>query len=62
VIGGDLELHHPALSGYDGAGSGIDRILVAGAPGMPLLACPQARRVQNGVVPSDHAPVERVVG
>jgi endonuclease/exonuclease/phosphatase family metal-dependent hydrolase len=62
VIGGDLNLRGPALPGYEGAGSGIDHLLVSGAAAGPLLTWPRGRRVQNGVVLSDHAPVERVVG
>jgi len=62
VIGGDLNLVQPALSGYKGGGEGIDHVLVAGITGTPLQVWPPQRRVQNGVVLSDHAPVERLVG
>jgi exonuclease III len=62
VIGGDLNLLQPVVPGYDGAGDGIDHILVAGATAGPLIVWERARRVQNGLVLSDHAPVERLVG
>jgi endonuclease/exonuclease/phosphatase family metal-dependent hydrolase len=62
IVGGDLNVVRPALSGYEGDGEGIDHILVAGLPAGPLRVWPRSRRVQNAVVLSDHAPVERVVG
>jgi hypothetical protein len=37
-------------------------VLVAGLPATRLTVWPLEQRVQNGVVLSDHAPVERVVG
>jgi len=62
VIGGDLNIVRPVLSGYDGDGEGIDHVLVSGVEAGPLLVWPVSRRVQNAVVLSDHAPVERLVG
>ena len=62
IIGGDLNLIHPVLAGYEGGGDGIDHVLVAGLPAGPLTVWPASRRVQNAVVLSDHAPVERVIG
>jgi endonuclease/exonuclease/phosphatase family metal-dependent hydrolase len=62
VIGGDLNLVRPALPGYEGGGDGIDHVLVAGLPAAPLTVWPASRRVQNAVVLSDHAPVERLIG
>jgi len=62
IVGGDLNIVRPELAGYEGAGEGIDHVLVAGVGAEPLLVWPQSRRVQNGVVLSDHAPVEREVG
>jgi hypothetical protein len=50
------------LAGYEGGGDGIDHVLVAGLPADPLTVWPASRRVQNAVVLSDHAPVERVIG
>jgi endonuclease/exonuclease/phosphatase family metal-dependent hydrolase len=40
---------------------GIDDVLVRGAPATPLTVWPAERRRQNGVVLSDHAPVELTV-
>ena len=63
LIGGDLNHRDPMLPGYDsGDGGGIDHILVAGIAGGPLTVWEPSRRVQNGLVLSDHAPVERRVG
>ena len=62
IVGGDLNIVRPALSGYDGDGEGIDHVLVAGLRTGPLLVWPRSRHMQNAVVLSDHAPVERVVG
>lgn len=50
------------LGRTEGAGHGIDHILVAGAAAGPLTVWERSRRVQNGLVLSDHAPVERLVG
>ena len=64
IIGGDLNIVSPALEGYDGdgEGEGIDHILVAGIPAAPLVVWAESRRMQNAVVLSDHAPVERLLG
>jgi endonuclease/exonuclease/phosphatase family metal-dependent hydrolase len=62
IIAGDLNLKRPTLPGYVDGGDGIDHVLVAGAPAGPLLVWPRERRMQNGHVLSDHAPVERLVG
>jgi endonuclease/exonuclease/phosphatase family metal-dependent hydrolase len=62
IIGGDLNIVSPALEGYDGDGDGIDHILVAGIPAAPLVVWAESRRMQNAVVLSDHAPVERLLG
>ena len=62
VIGGDLNLVQPVLAGYEGGGEGIDHVLVAGIRAAPLQVWPPQRRVQNGIVLSDHAPVERLLG
>ena len=42
--------------------SGIDHVLVRDAATEPLIVWPVERRVQNGHVLSDHAPVELRVG
>jgi endonuclease/exonuclease/phosphatase family metal-dependent hydrolase len=67
VIGGDLNIVRPVLAGYDGDGyevngDRIDHLLVGGLDATPLVVWPESRRVQNAVVLSDHAPVERMVG
>ena len=62
ILAGDLNHHEPALPGYENGGRGIDHVLVAGATAGPLIVWEHERRVHNGQVLSDHAPVERVVG
>lgn len=62
ILAGDLNHHEPALPGYENGGRGIDHILVAGVTAGPLNVWQRDRRVHNGRVLSDHAPVERVVG
>ncbi len=44
--------------GFSGPGSGIDHILVRGAPATPLRRWPDEQRVLAGRLLSDHAPVE----
>lgn len=58
VLAGDLNLRAPSLPGWSGGGPGIDHVLVRGATATPLRIWPRARRMQNGAVLSDHAPVE----
>jgi endonuclease/exonuclease/phosphatase family metal-dependent hydrolase len=62
VIAGDFNLVEHALDGYSSPGSGIDHVLVRGVASTPLEVWPAGRRVQNGQVLSDHAPVELRVG
>jgi len=62
ILAGDLNFVAPALPGYEGLGGDLDHILVAGALAGPHVVWPRERRVHNGRVLSDHAPVERVVG
>lgn len=57
VLAGDFNLRDPDLPGPN-----IDHIVVAGAPHGPLEVWPLERRSQNGVVLSDHAPVEVRIG
>jgi endonuclease/exonuclease/phosphatase family metal-dependent hydrolase len=61
IVGGDLNIFRPSLPGFAGDGDGIDHVLVSGLEAGPLAAWPQERRMQNAVVLSDHAPVERIV-
>jgi endonuclease/exonuclease/phosphatase family metal-dependent hydrolase len=62
VLAGDFNVVAPRLDGYSEAGPGLDHVLVRGAPTGSLRVWPHERRVQNGVVLSDHAPVELVIG
>lgn len=62
VLAGDFNLQVPRLDGYSPPGPGIDHVLVRGAPVTPLVVWPEERRVRDGAVLSDHAPVEAVVG
>lgn len=62
VLAGDFNVRGPELPCFDAGGPGIDHALVRGASAGPLVAWPRERRVHNGVVLSDHAPVEREVG
>jgi endonuclease/exonuclease/phosphatase family metal-dependent hydrolase len=60
VLAGDFNASL-ALPGFSPPQGGIDDILVRGAVATPLHVWPVERRRQNGVVLSDHAPVEMTV-
>jgi hypothetical protein len=62
IVAGDLNLRLPELEGYGGAGAGIDHVLVAGAGAEPVVSWPPERRTRRGILLSDHAPAERLVG
>ena len=65
VLAGDFNLrseHVVDLPGWSELGSGIDHVLVRGLVATPPTGWPEERRRQNGVVLSDHAPVEVTVG
>jgi endonuclease/exonuclease/phosphatase family metal-dependent hydrolase len=62
VLAGDLNLRDPILEQFEGAGRGIDHILVRGAVATPLVVWPLERHTLGGLVLSDHAPVEREIG
>ncbi len=62
VLAGDLNVHPPQWEGWSEPGEGIDQVLVRGAAAGRLAVWPPERRVHNGVVLSDHAPVELVIG
>jgi endonuclease/exonuclease/phosphatase family metal-dependent hydrolase len=65
VLAGDFNLraqHLRELQGWSALGPGIDHVLVRGLAASPLDSWPPERRRQNGVVLSDHAPVEVTVG
>ena len=57
VLAGDFNLRDPELPGPN-----IDHVVVAGATHGPLVVWDRERRVQNGAVLSDHAPVEVEIG
>ena len=57
VLAGDFNLRDPDLPGPN-----IDHIVVAGIEHGRLEVWPRARRLHNGVVLSDHAPVEMRIG
>ena len=57
VLAGDFNTSL-TLPGFSTPHGGIDDILVRGAEVTPLDVWPLERRRQNGVVLSDHAPVE----
>jgi endonuclease/exonuclease/phosphatase family metal-dependent hydrolase len=60
VIGGDFNCvaAHIALDGYSDPGPGIDHIAVRGAAPSPLRVWRDDLRRRNGLLLSDHAPVE----
>jgi endonuclease/exonuclease/phosphatase family metal-dependent hydrolase len=62
VLAGDFNLLQPQLDGYSAPGPGVDQVLVRGLPSTPLLVWPLERRMKNGRVLSDHAPVELTLG
>lgn len=63
VLAGDFN-SAPDLAafGFDAPRDGIDHVLVRGVAAGEPRAWPEARRRLDGVVLSDHAPVEREVG
>ena len=58
VLAGDFNVADPRLDAYSATGTGIDHVLVRGAAPDEVVAWPRERRVQNGVVLSDHPVVE----
>ena len=65
VLAGDFNLraeHLRELPGWSALGPGIDHVLVRGLGASPLSSWSLERRRQNGVVLSDHAPVEVEIG
>jgi len=65
VLAGDFNVRAENLAelgGWSARGPGIDHVLVRGLTTSPLVVWPRERRLHNGVVLSDHAPVEVRVG
>jgi endonuclease/exonuclease/phosphatase family metal-dependent hydrolase len=62
VLAGDFNLQSAALPDYSPPGPGIDHVLVRGAPSTAVSVWPRECRTVDGVVLSDHAPVEALVG
>ena len=60
VLAGDFN-SSLTLPGFSPPHGGIDDVLVRGAEASALCVWPVERRRQNGVVLSDHAPVEVTV-
>jgi endonuclease/exonuclease/phosphatase family metal-dependent hydrolase len=58
VLAGDFNVPDPSLAAYSAPQDGIDHVLVRGARVESVAAWPRERRVQNGVVLSDHPVVE----
>jgi endonuclease/exonuclease/phosphatase family metal-dependent hydrolase len=61
VVGGDFNVrpHSGALlPGYSDPGPAIDHLLVRGAEPSPLRAWPDERRRRDGILLSDHTPIE----
>ncbi len=60
VLGGDLNVTAAdlPLHGYSAAGPGIDHILVRGAEPSAPRTWPDERRRRDGMLLSDHAPIE----
>jgi endonuclease/exonuclease/phosphatase family metal-dependent hydrolase len=62
VLAGDFNTAPDLVSrGFDAAGWGIDHVLVRGLPAGEQRAWPEERRRLDGILVSDHAPVERDV-
>lgn len=61
VLAGDFNVADPRLAGYSAPGEGIDDVLVRGAVVQDVDVWPVERRVQDGLVLSDHAPVDCVI-
>jgi endonuclease/exonuclease/phosphatase family metal-dependent hydrolase len=61
VLAGDFNVRAPRLEGFSQPGDGIDHVLVRGAAAGHIVAWTRERRAVDGVVLSDHAPVECVL-
>jgi endonuclease/exonuclease/phosphatase family metal-dependent hydrolase len=61
VLAGDFNVADPRLAGYSPPGEEIDDVLVRGAVVQDVAVWPLERRMQDGLVLSDHAPVDCVI-
>lgn len=61
VLAGDFNVADPELRGFSAPGKGIDDVLVRDARAIEVTIWPRERRTRDGVVLSDHAPVDCVV-
>ena len=63
VLAGDFNLLEVRLESYSAASAGVvDHILVSGASASAPVVWPRERRELDGVVLSDHAPVDVTIG
>ena len=63
VLAGDFNRLDVRLDNYSAASTGVvDHILVSGASGSAPVVWPRERRELDGVVLSDHAPVDVTIG
>ena len=62
VLAGDFNMTDPVAEDYSAPGPGIDHVLVRRGAAGPVAVWPEERRGQNGIVLSDHAPVELLLG
>ncbi|HSC92725.1 MAG TPA: endonuclease/exonuclease/phosphatase family protein [Gaiellaceae bacterium] len=58
VLAGDFNVADPQLGEYSAPGGGIDHVLVRDAATHSVVSWARERRVQNGIVLSDHPVVE----
>lgn len=61
VLAGDFNVDDPRLDGYSAPLEGIDDVLVRHATVCERAVWPRERRMQDGLLLSDHAPVDCVV-
>jgi endonuclease/exonuclease/phosphatase family metal-dependent hydrolase len=62
VLAGDFNLQDVRLDGYSASSAGVDHVLVKGASVSPPEVWPRERREVEGVVLSDHPPVDVTIG
>ena len=61
VLAGDFNVADPELPGFSTPGEGIDDVLVRNARAIGVTIWTRERRTRDGVVLSDHAPVDCIV-